>query len=203
MKILTRAWNQRISGLPGALLLACQALARRILNQVTTMTACWNMGHTGRNVVIQHGIYYQNPMQIQIGNDVFISHHAMFTTETDTGILEIADGVTLTEHCRIDFSGGVRLGEHCLISKNVTIETHDHGKDPRSIPECRTLVIGKKVWIGMHSTILPGVRSIGDHSIIAAGAVVTKPVPANCIVAGIPARIIKKILTPAESGTAE
>ena len=52
--------------------------------------------------------------------------------------------------------------------------------------------IGKKVWIGAHATILPGV-TIADHAVIAAGAVVTKDVPAGAIVAGVPAKVIKYI----------
>ena len=54
------------------------------------------------------------------------------------------------------------------------------------------IVIGNKVWIGDNATILPGV-TIGENSIVAAGAVVTKDVPANVIVGGLPARIIKTI----------
>jgi acetyltransferase-like isoleucine patch superfamily enzyme len=53
-------------------------------------------------------------------------------------------------------------------------------------------VIGKNVWIGANATVLPGV-TIGDGAIIAAGAVVTKEVPANVIVGGVPAKIIKII----------
>ena len=52
--------------------------------------------------------------------------------------------------------------------------------------------LGKRVWIGAHATILAGV-TIGDNSIVAAGAVVTKNVPPNVIVGGVPAKIIKEI----------
>ena len=52
--------------------------------------------------------------------------------------------------------------------------------------------VGNKVWIGSHVTILPGV-TIGDNSIVAAGAVVTHDVPENSIVGGVPAKVLKKI----------
>ena len=52
--------------------------------------------------------------------------------------------------------------------------------------------IGCRVWIGAHATVLPGV-TIGDNAVIAAGAVVTKDVPANAVVGGVPAKIIKII----------
>jgi len=54
------------------------------------------------------------------------------------------------------------------------------------------IVLGKKVWVGSNSTILQGV-TIGDNSIIAAGSVVTKDVPANTIVGGVPARILRNL----------
>lgn len=55
----------------------------------------------------------------------------------------------------------------------------------------KPIIIGNHVWIGMRATILKGV-TIGDGAIIAAGAVVTKDVPARCLVAGVPARVIKE-----------
>ena len=177
----------------GALILAIAAFIRKILNVITTVVVRNNFHQSGKHVVIQHGIYYQYPSKISVGNHVSISQNAFFVTETKTGTLEIADGVTLTENCRIDYSGGVRIGKNTLISKNVTIETHDHGFDPRSKPECRSLVIGQNVWIGMHSIILSNVQTIGENAIIAAGSVVAKPVPAYSVVGGVPARIIKNI----------
>jgi acetyltransferase-like isoleucine patch superfamily enzyme len=59
------------------------------------------------------------------------------------------------------------------------------------------IIIGKKVWVGTGATILCGV-TIGDNTIIAAGAVVTKDVPADVIVAGVPAKIIRHIETGKE-----
>lgn len=54
------------------------------------------------------------------------------------------------------------------------------------------IVLGKRVWVGSNSTILQGV-TIGDNAIIAAGAVVTKDVPANTVVGGVPAKFIRNI----------
>jgi acetyltransferase-like isoleucine patch superfamily enzyme len=193
MSSLGHIWNHRAGGILGAFLLALTAVFRKLSNKFTTFAVRNNFKSVGKMVTIYRGIYYQNPSKIYLGNNVFISENAFFVTETNTGKLEICDGVNLTENCRIDFSGGVRIGEKSLISKNVTIETHDHGFDPRSEPKFRSLVIGKNVWIGMNSMILSNVCSIGDNSIISAGSVVTKPVPENCIVAGVPARIIKNI----------
>jgi acetyltransferase-like isoleucine patch superfamily enzyme len=190
--LLNQIWNGRVEGSLGAILLALTSVLRKILNRATTLITTCNLGFAGKNVKIYRGIYYQNPSQIFIGNNVDIREKAFFSSETTTGKLEICDGVRLTENCRIDFSGGVKIGKNSLISKNVIIETHDHGFDPRSEPEYRALVIGEDVWIGMNSIILSHVEKIGDHAVIAVGAVVTKEVPDNCVVAGIPAKVRTK-----------
>ena len=76
----------------------------------------------------------------------------------------------------------------------MVIATLNHDLDPENrasmIPA--PVVIGKNVWIGSHVTVLAGV-TVGDNSVIAAGAVVTKDVPPSVVVAGVPARVIKKL----------
>ena len=76
---------------------------------------------------------------------------------------------------------------------NVTIATLNHGFDlkTRHITYPMPVVIGKNVWIGSNVTIVPGV-TIGDNSVIAAGAVVSKDIPADSVAVGCPARVIKK-----------
>lgn len=69
-----------------------------------------------------------------------------------------------------------------------SIQPKDRNKSGYGIP----ITVGNDVWIGGSCVILPGV-TIGDHSVVAAGSVVTKDVPANTIVAGNPAKILKKI----------
>ncbi|SHE13303.1 Galactoside O-acetyltransferase [Chlamydia abortus] len=81
-----------------------------------------------------------------------------------------------------------------MIGMNVTIATLNHGLslEIRNITFPSPVVIGKNVWIGSNATILPGV-TIGDNSVVAAGAVVTKDVPENTVVAGVLAKVIKEI----------
>ena len=96
--------------------------------------------------------------------------------------------------CKFQDWGGISIGDDCLIGHGCTLCTINHSVDPSHrgdmIPA--PIRIGNKVWLGANVTVLPGVV-IGDGAIVAAGAVVTKDVPENTIVAGCPARIIKQI----------
>ena len=86
-----------------------------------------------------------------------------------------------------DFGKNITVGKNVFI--NACCHFQDHGRR-NTYPA--PIVLGKRVWVGSNSTITKGV-TIGDNSIVAAGAVVTKDVPANCIVGGVPAKIIKRI----------
>lgn len=107
---------------------------------------------------------------------------------------KVEDNVFINAGCQFQDQGGITIGEGALIGHNVVLATLNHDLNPTRRQICipSPIKIGKNVWIGSNSTILPGV-TIGDNSVIAAGAVVTKDVPANTIVGGVPARFIKSI----------
>lgn len=106
----------------------------------------------------------------------------------------VGKNVFINSGCRFQDQGGITIGDGVLIGHNVVLATLNHDIDPRkrSTMHPAPIVIGKNVWIGANATVVPGV-SIGDGAVIAAGAVVTKDVPANVIIGGVPAKIIKKI----------
>ncbi|MDO5602682.1 MAG: DapH/DapD/GlmU-related protein, partial [Oscillospiraceae bacterium] len=106
----------------------------------------------------------------------------------------IGENVFINCGCHFQDHGGIYIGDGTLIGSYVVMATINHGQKPseRSDSLPAPIHIGKKVWIGSHATILPGV-TIGDHAIIAAGAVVAKNVEANTVVGGVPAKFIKKI----------
>lgn len=114
---------------------------------------------------------------------------------TECGVnIKLGKNVFINACCRFQDQGGITIGDGTLVGHNVTIATlnHDYNPNNRASITPKPVKIGKNVWIGSDSTILPGVE-IGDGAIIGAGSVVTKNVPANTIAAGNPARIIRKI----------
>jgi acetyltransferase-like isoleucine patch superfamily enzyme len=85
----------------------------------------------------------------------------------------------------------ISIGKGVVISENVTFrDSDDHSIVLSQHPKTMPIIVGDHVWIGMNVTILKGVK-IGNGAIIAAGAVVTKDVPENTLVGGVPARVIK------------
>jgi len=186
-------WNGKISGIFGALILVIKSILHRVDDYITTLIVSKNFNIVGKNSIINRGITYRYPGNIEIGNNVTIARGVTLISENPFSKLFIDDNVVITFDVRLDFSGGVKIGKNTLISKNTIIETHDHDLDPHSIPVYKDLFIEDNVWIGMNSIILSDVRRIGSNSIIAAGSVVTKEVPKNVIVGGVPAKIIKKL----------
>lgn len=114
---------------------------------------------------------------------------------TDCGRnISIGRRTFLNMGCTFQDWGGITIGDDCLIGHHCTICTINHEKAPdsRGSMAAAPVIIGDKVWIGANVTILPSV-TIGDGAIIGAGAVVTKPIPAGCIAAGVPAKVINRI----------
>lgn len=106
----------------------------------------------------------------------------------------IGKGCFIQQCCTFFGRGGITIGNGVFIGPKVNLITINHDPDPenRSATYGRPIVIEDKAWIGINSTILPGVR-IGYGAIVGAGSVVTKDVPPMTIVAGNPAKFIKKI----------
>lgn len=116
-----------------------------------------------------------------------------FTTDCGKNTT-IGESVFINSGCRFQDQGGITIHESCQIGHNVVIATINHGIAPENrgdnIPA--PVVLERNVWIGSNATILPGV-TIGENSVVAAGAVVTKSVPPNTIVGGVPAKVIREI----------
>ena len=115
--------------------------------------------------------------------------------------------VLIGNHTRIGIHntiiGPVTIGNHVNLAQGITVTALNHNFKDTTLRideqgiSTNPVVIGDDVWIGANAVILPGV-TIGRHVVVAAGAVVTKDVPDNCVVGGIPAKILKD-LNPQEA----
>lgn len=128
--------------------------------------------HIDQSTVIFAPFYTNFGRFINMGRQVFINHACSF----------------------LDM-GGITLEDHVLIGPKVNLITENHPLDPASRRGmvCAPILIRRKAWIGAGATILPGV-TVGENAVVAAGAVVSKNVPDNTVVGGIPAKVIKQEL---------
>ena len=152
--------------------------------------------HRGRHSVIHHSVRMDTPpyRQFRLGRYSVIESGACINNAV--GDVIIGDYTRIGLHNTI--IGPVNIGHHVNLAQGITLTALNHNFEDseKRIDEqgvsTTPVVIEDDVWIGANAVILPGVR-VGTHSVVAAGAVVTKDVPPHSIVAGIPAKIIKKI----------
>lgn len=130
-------------------------------------------GSTGERIFVQPNFNCDYGKNIHVGED--------FLANYNVTILDVAP---------------VRIGDYCMIGPNTLISTVGHPMTPKGRREKLSITspvtIGNDVWIGGNCTILHGV-TIGNNVIVAAGAVVTKDIPDNCVVAGVPAKFVKAL----------
>ena len=107
----------------------------------------------------------------------------------------VGRNVFINQNCTFYDLGGLAIGDDVMIGPNVSLITTGHPIEPsqrRAAVIAKPIVIQKNVWIAAGATIIGGV-TVGENSVVAAGAVVTKNVPANSLVGGNPARVIRSI----------
>lgn len=108
--------------------------------------------------------------------------------------ISIGKNVFINFNCTFLDLGGITIEDDVLIGPKVSLVTENHPLNPehRNGLICKPILIKRNAWIGANTTILPGV-TIGENSVVAAGAVVSKDVSDNTVVGGVPAKIIKQI----------
>jgi acetyltransferase-like isoleucine patch superfamily enzyme len=111
----------------------------------------------------------------------------------DGGRLEIGDRTMVNFGADISATKSVTIGRDCLVGTHVTILDNDFHDliDRQKRPAGKPVSIGDRVWLGNRVIVLPGV-TIGDDAVVGAGAVVTSDIAARCVVAGNPARVIRR-----------
>ncbi|WP_105050010.1 acyltransferase [Polaribacter butkevichii] len=163
----------------------------------------------GNNTFIEAPIYIEGARNITIGNDFYcfkrlrIEAYEKHLQSKFKPVILIGNNVSINYDCHIGCINKIVLGDNVLIGSRVFITDHYHGDTDNSnildvAPNKRQLVskgpviIESNVWIGEGVSIMPNV-TIGKNSIIGANAVVTKSFPANSIIGGVPAKLIKKV----------
>lgn len=152
--------------------------------------------HRGRHSVIHHSARMDTPpyRKFSLGDYSVIESFACINNAV--GDVMIGDHTRIGLHNTI--IGPVLIGSHVNLAQGITVTALNHNFEDfeKRIDEqgvsTSTVIIEDDIWIGANAVVLPGV-TIGHHSVVAAGAVVTKDVPPHSLVAGVPAKIIKQI----------
>jgi acetyltransferase-like isoleucine patch superfamily enzyme len=120
---------------------------------------------------------------------VFIPFHTNFGQ-----FIRIGRNVFINHGCSFLDLGGITIEDDVLIGPRVNLISESHPLDPagRRVLELNSVLIKRNAWIGAAASILPGV-TVGENSVVAAGALVTKDVPDHTVVAGVPAKVVKRL----------
>lgn len=151
----------------------------------------------GANVVFEEATLVFHPENIEIGDDVYVGHQTILKGYYKNKML-IEKGTWIGQQCFFHSAGGIHLGEHVGVGPGVKILTSTHilPKDDASPImsgdiQLAPVVVGNGCDIGIGAILMPGV-TLGKGVQVGAGAVVTQSVPAGFVVAGVPARILRK-----------
>jgi acetyltransferase-like isoleucine patch superfamily enzyme len=170
--------------------LIVRLLRRKFLTPYGRRLKLDGIAFIGPRVVLQIG----NDGRVELGRWSWLGHGTK--VRCHEGVVSIGAKTVLGQECTISAYQHVSIGRECVIADRVMLIDFDHGmvEVDRPIREQgiykRDVRVGNNVWIGYAACILRGV-SVGDNAVIGTGAVVTKDVPANAVVGGIPARIIR------------
>jgi len=176
-----------------------------------------------KNVVFGRHLTFRHPHKIRIGNNVIIDDNAVIDAKGDSnqgiiiedniyigrntivycknGDITLQRGVNLSSNCQIFSSNKLTIRPDTVVGAysyflsggeyDYTDREHTFSEQSGTISKSE-LVIGANCWLAARVTVIDG-ASIGDHCVIGAGAVVTRPIPADSLAVGVPARVIKQI----------
>lgn len=125
---------------------------------------------------------------LNVQNTFFI-HSSCDIMVFENAKLSLGSGY-INRYCKIRCYTSISIGQNVAISENFNIWDSDAHEILDNGNATAPIVIGNKVWIGTNVTVLKGV-TIGDGAVIAAGSLVNKDIPANCLAGGVPAKVIK------------
>lgn len=185
----------------GRLALAAYLQFVRARNKLFSLSVAGGFQAFGKDSVIQLPVRLKNTRRIVIGNGVFIAANTWLQVlyrDSETPAIIIGDGTTLAGGCVVSAAMSVRIGSHVGLSRNVYVADHTHEYqgptellEDQGITQVEPVEIGDGAWIGENAFVFPGVR-IGRRAVVSANSVVTSDVPAYTVVAGQPARVVRR-----------
>lgn len=149
----------------------------------------------GAGCVLEAGVLVFHPENISLGQNVYVGHQSILKGYYKNEMV-IGDETWIGQQCFLHAAGGLVMGARVGIGPGVRVITSAHGEAGRAIPilssplEMAPVHIEDDADIGVSAVILPGV-TVGRGAQVAAGAVVSKNVPAYAVVAGVPARVVR------------
>lgn len=157
-------------------------------------------GKVGKNIFVRKHLLVKDPKAISLGDNARIGRFCRLECYSDKsgrlGHITLGDYTSMGNYCTILCGADVNIGNFTRLASFITIMSESHGIDPEKGVYsnqplvCKEVSIGEYCWIGEKVIVMPGV-TIGDWSVIGAGAVVTKDVPSYSIAVGNPAKVIK------------
>ncbi len=185
--------------------------AKRIVRPLLPRERGYNIKrfkHFGVGSSLPEQCIIKNEQYISIGRNFYSLYNLRieawdsYSGQQFTPEIIIGDNVNINTDCHIGCIDKIIIGDNVLMASRIYISDHSHGEITTaalSLPPVRRplhskgpVIIGNNVWIGEGVCILPGI-TVGENAIIGANAVVTKDVPANAVVGGNPARIIRTL----------
>ena len=164
---------------------------------------CSRTGTGLQYIKLRQGLpVFSGNVRVKLGNGVIVHSRATFAAGHlhDAPLVMVGDNTYLGPGLTVSVAERITVGSHCHISSEVSLYDNDtHPLDPEkrvahepvASEDVRPVIIGDHVWIGEGVIVLKGV-TVGDRAVIGAGSVVTKDVPTGSVVAGNPARVVKK-----------
>lgn len=145
--------------------------------------------------------YIETGERVQIGQHVILNALRGYNGVPINGHIRLEDDVYIGGYCQIHAMGRMNIGKGCVLSEHVYVSDTAHRLDPKAGPIMQQpltskgpVTLGQNVFIGYGCSILPGV-TLGDHCIVGTRSVVTRSFPAYSMIAGTPARLIKRYNT--------
>ncbi|MFC2170840.1 acyltransferase [Calditrichota bacterium] len=155
---------------------------------------------TGKAVIVEKDVEFRltENAKVRIGDHTVLSRYSHFLLTKPEPVLEIGEQVGIGRYCQILVKHKVVIGDYTRMGTFVMIRDHLHHEfqaDDEKVIDTKSdwapVIIGKNVWIGGYSSIFPGV-TIGDNAVVSTYSMVTKDVPPGTVVAGQPARVVRK-----------